>query len=76
VIVDLIMPEIVASKYAAASRRASSHSMAVHQVDLLRDKEDMTQGWERPARMNFVGKSSDMLSLKARIRPRRRRCFA
>lgn len=75
VLVDLIMPEIGGIEVCRRiSQMANSHSMAVIMLTARETKEDMTQGLEAGAD-DFVGKSSDMAVLKARIRALLRRKF-
>ena len=77
VMVDLVMPEMdgieVCRRINEWSARVD-HSMAVIMLTACETKEDMTRGLEAGAD-DFVGKSSDMAVLKARIRALLRRKF-
>ena len=79
VIVDLVMPKIDGIQLCRhiseqESRRIGGHSTAVIVLTSRETKEDMTQSLEAGAD-DFVGKSSDMAVLKARIRALLRRKF-
>jgi two-component system, NtrC family, sensor kinase len=77
VMVDLVMPEIDGIEVCRRIRvaaRSRDHSMAVIMLTGCETKEDMTHGLEAGAD-DFVGKSSDMTVLKARIRALLRRKF-
>lgn len=75
VLVDMIMPEIDGIEVCRRiGQMASSRAMAVIMLTARETKEDMTQGLEAGAD-DFVGKSSDMAVLKARIRALLRRKF-
>src|SRR5262249_23256059 len=77
VMVDLVMPEINGIEVCRRIQQtalASGHSIAVIMLTTRETKEDMTQGLEAGAD-DFVGKSSDMTVLKARIRALLRRKF-
>ncbi len=73
VIVDLVMPEMDGIE---VCRRINlmDHSVTVIMLTSSETKEDMTRGLEAGAD-DFVGKSSDMAVLKARIRALLRRKF-
>jgi two-component system, NtrC family, sensor kinase len=77
VVVDLVMPEMdgieVCRRINEMERRAD-HPMVVIMLTACESKEDMTRGLEAGAD-DFVGKSSDMAVLKARIRALLRRKF-
>jgi two-component system, NtrC family, sensor kinase len=79
VIVDLVMPKIDGIELCRRineqeSGRIGGHSMAVIVLTSRETKDDMTQSLEAGAD-DFVGKSSDMAVLKARIRALLRRKF-
>jgi two-component system NtrC family sensor kinase len=77
VMVDLVMPEmdgIEVCRRIHDMGRASDHPMIVIMLTSSETKEDMTRGLEAGAD-DFVGKSSDMAVLKARIRALLRRKF-
>ena len=75
--VDLVMPEmdgIEVCRRIHTMGRAMDHPMIVIMLTSSETKEDMTRGLEAGAD-DFVGKSSDMAVLKARIRALLRRKF-
>jgi two-component system NtrC family sensor kinase len=77
VMVDLVMPDvggIEVCRRINETGRARGYSIAVIMLTGCETKEDMTQGLEAGAD-DFVGKSSDMAVLKARIRALLRRKF-
>ena len=77
VIVDLIMPEIDGIEVCRQINelgRTTNQSITVIMLTARETKEDMTRGLEAGAD-DFVGKSSDMAVLKARIRALLRRKF-
>jgi signal transduction histidine kinase len=77
VIVDLVMPEmdgIEVCRRINEMGRSMDHPMVVIMLTSSETKEDMTRGLEAGAD-DFVGKSSDMAVLKARIRALLRRKF-
>jgi two-component system NtrC family sensor kinase len=77
VIVDLVMPEIDGIEVCRQIQefgRAMNQSITVIMLTARETKEDMTRGLEAGAD-DFVGKSSDMAVLKARIRALLRRKF-
>jgi two-component system NtrC family sensor kinase len=77
VIVDLVMPEIDGIEVCRQINefgRATNLSIPVIMLTARETKEDMTRGLEAGAD-DFVGKSSDMAVLKARIRALLRRKF-
>jgi two-component system NtrC family sensor kinase len=77
VMVDLVMPEmdgIEVCRRINKMGRAMDHPMVVIMLTSSETKEDMTRGLEAGAD-DFVGKSSDMAVLKARIRALLRRKF-
>lgn len=77
VMVDLVMPEmdgIEVCRRIHQMGRAMDHPMIVIMLTSSETKEDMTRGLEAGAD-DFVGKSSDMAVLKARIRALLRRKF-
>jgi DNA-binding response OmpR family regulator len=77
VMVDLVMPEmdgIEVCRRIHEMGRAMDHSTIVIMLTSSETKEDMTRGLEAGAD-DFVGKSSDMAVLKARIRALLRRKF-
>ena len=77
VMVDLIMPEmdgIEVCRRINEMGRSMDHPMVVIMLTSSETKEDMTRGLEAGAD-DFVGKSSDMAVLKARIRALLRRKF-
>jgi len=79
VMVDLVMPgmdgiEVCRRINEMERDRAAPYSMAVIMLTSRETKEDMTRGLEAGAD-DFVGKSSDMAVLKARIRALLRRKF-
>jgi two-component system NtrC family sensor kinase len=77
VLVDLVMPGmdgIEVCRRLAEMRRAMDHPIVVLMLTARESKEDMTRGLEAGAD-DFVGKSSDMAVLKARIRALLRRKF-
>jgi two-component system NtrC family sensor kinase len=77
VMVDLVMPEmdgIEVCRRINEMGRSMDHPMVVIMLTSSETKEDMTRGLEAGAD-DFVGKSSDMAVLKARIRALLRRKF-
>jgi len=77
VMVDLVMPEmdgIEVCRRIHEMGHAMDHPMIVIMLTSSETKEDMTRGLEAGAD-DFVGKSSDMAVLKARIRALLRRKF-
>lgn len=77
VIVDLMMPEmdgIEVCRHINAAGSLLDRTMAVVMLTACETKEDMTRGLEAGAD-DFVGKSSDLTVLKARIRALLRRKF-
>jgi DNA-binding response OmpR family regulator len=77
VVVDLLMPDldgIEVCRRIIELARAEDRSMSVVMLTACETKEDMTRGLEAGAD-DFVGKSSDMTVLKARIRALLRRKF-
>jgi two-component system NtrC family sensor kinase len=77
VMVDLVMPEmdgIEVCRRIHAMGRSMDHPMIVIMLTSSETKGDMTRGLEAGAD-DFVGKSSDMAVLKARIRALLRRKF-
>jgi DNA-binding response OmpR family regulator len=77
VMVDLVMPDmdgIEVCRHINEMERTVSHSMTVIMLTACETREDMTRGLEAGAD-DFVGKSSDMAVLKARIRALLRRKF-
>src|SRR5216684_187867 len=77
VMVDLVMPEmdgIEVCRRIHEMGRVMDHPMIVIMLTSSETKEDMTRGLEAGAD-DFVGKSSDMAVLKARIRALLRRKF-
>ena len=77
VVVDLVMPEmdgIEVCRRINEMGRVMDHPMVVIMLTSSESKEDMTRGLEAGAD-DFVGKSSDMAVLKARIRALLRRKF-
>jgi len=77
VLVDLVMPEmdgIEVCRRINEMGRAMDHATLVVMLTACETKEDMTRGLEAGAD-DFVGKSSDMAVLKARIRALLRRKF-
>lgn len=77
VIVDLVMPQpdgIEVCRRINEKVRVTGQPMAVIMLTARETKEDMTRGLEAGAD-DFVGKSSDMTVLKARIRALLRRKF-
>lgn len=76
-LVDLVMPEvdgIEVCRRIVQMRQATDNPMAVLMLTASENKDDMTRGLEAGAD-DFVGKSSDMAVLKARIRALLRRKF-
>ena len=77
VLLDLMMPEmdgIEACKHMVDSRRTAETPAVILMLTASENKEDMTRGLEAGAD-DFVGKSSDLAVLKARIRALLRRKF-
>jgi two-component system NtrC family sensor kinase len=77
VMVDLVMPDmdgIEVCRRINEMARKTDHPMVVIMLTSSETKEDMTRGLEAGAD-DFVGKSSDMTVLKARIRALLRRKF-
>ncbi len=77
VMVDLVMPEMDGIEVCRSINemgRSMDHPMVVIMLTSSETKEDMTRGLEAGAD-DFVGKSSDMAVLKARIRALLRRKF-
>jgi two-component system NtrC family sensor kinase len=77
VVVDLLMPDldgIEVCRRVNELARTEDRSMSVVMLTSCETKEDMTRGLEAGAD-DFVGKSSDMTVLKARIRALLRRKF-
>ncbi len=77
VLVDLVMPEldgIEVCRRINELARAEDRSMSLVMLTACETKEDMTRGLEAGAD-DFVGKSSDMTVLKARVRALLRRKF-
>jgi DNA-binding response OmpR family regulator len=77
VMVDLVMPDmdgIEVCRQINEFGRATNQSITVIMLTARETKEDMTRGLEAGAD-DFVGKSSDMAVLKARIRALLRRKF-
>jgi light-regulated signal transduction histidine kinase (bacteriophytochrome) len=75
VVVDLVMPDLDGIQVCHrihALARTEDRSMSVVMLTACETKEDMTRGLEAGAD-DFVGKSSDMTVLKARIRALLRR---
>jgi PAS domain S-box-containing protein len=77
VLLDLVMPEmdgIEACKRIVETRRSEDTPAVILMLTASENKEDMTRGLEAGAD-DFVGKSSDLAVLKARIRALLRRKF-
>ena len=77
VLLDLVMPEmdgIEACKRIVDARRALDTPAVILMLTARENKEDMTRGLEAGAD-DFVGKSSDLAVLKARVRALLRRKF-
>jgi PAS domain S-box-containing protein len=77
VLLDLVMPEmdgIEACKRIVEARRALETPAVILMLTARENKEDMTRGLEAGAD-DFVGKSSDLAVLKARVRALLRRKF-
>jgi PAS domain S-box-containing protein len=77
VLLDLVMPEmdgIEACKRIVERRRAMDTPSVILMLTARENKEDMTRGLEAGAD-DFVGKSSDLAVLKARVRALLRRKF-
>ncbi|MBI2504352.1 MAG: response regulator [Candidatus Latescibacteria bacterium] len=77
VLVDLVMPQmdgIEVCRQLTELRRTMDHPIVVLMLTAREAKEDMTRGLEAGAD-DFVGKSSDLAVLKARIRALLRRKF-
>lgn len=77
VLVDLVMPGmdgIEVCRRISAMRSHRQHAMAVIMLTASENKEDMTRGLEAGAD-DFVGKSTDMAVLRARIQALLRRSF-